>query len=311
MTPGQILSASTICAVLAVGAAICVNDPTAIGERFGAAAAQDEREIKERQLKERQEKERFEKVEVGRAVGYVTPFGLMEEHLGEKPIKGAPFSAQVVIENTQTLANGVHISNKATGMLYRDSEGRTRREQPRDGSPEIVLINDPIAGVLYRLHMFDQTVVKIAYPSSERVEQERREVELKRGAEERTIALRRKIEASGITEGQRAEDRELGRERKVEALGTQMFEGVQASGTRVTLTIAAGREGNDRPYDIVSERWYSPDLQMVVMTRQSDPRSGDKTFKLANITLGEPARSLFEPAPNFRMKEEKVEERHK
>lgn len=89
-------------------------------------------------------------------------FGREIEHpFGEKAVKGAPFSAQVILENTQTLANGVHVSRKMTGALHRDSEGRTRQELPGDGAPEVVLINDNVSGVLYKLHMFQHTVGKV------------------------------------------------------------------------------------------------------------------------------------------------------
>lgn len=46
--------------------------------------------------------------------------GEVEHPFGEKAVKGAPFSAQVIFENTQTLANGVLVANKMTGALYRE-----------------------------------------------------------------------------------------------------------------------------------------------------------------------------------------------
>src|SRR5215468_1734907 len=91
---------------------------------------------------------------------------LMSGELGRgsgKPITGAPFSAQIVIENTRTLANGVHMSEKAAGAVYRDSQGRIRRDKPRDGETEIAIIDDPVSGVAYRLHLFQHTVAKISY----------------------------------------------------------------------------------------------------------------------------------------------------
>src|SRR5215469_8145546 len=63
----------------------------------------------------------------------------VEYRFGDKPVKGAAFSAQIVTEDSRTLANGVHISHKWTGAIYRDSEGRTRREQPSQGAAEIVM----------------------------------------------------------------------------------------------------------------------------------------------------------------------------
>jgi hypothetical protein len=88
-----------------------------------------------------------------------------------------------------------------------------------------------------------------------------------------------------------------------EALGKQIIEGVEAEGTRITVTIPAGEIGNDRPIQIVNERWYSPELQLVVMTRNSDPRTGETTYKLTNINRAEPARSLFEVPADFTIKE--------
>ena len=72
------------------------------------------------------------------------------------------------------------------------------------------------------------------------------------------------------------------------------IEGVEAEGTRTTVTIPAGEIGNERAIEIVSERWYSPELQLVVMTRHSDPRLGETTYKLTNINRTEPAKTLFE-----------------
>ena len=84
-----------------------------------------------------------------------------------------------------------------------------------------------------------------------------------------------------------------------ESLGTQFIEGVLAEGTRTTMTIPTSQIGNDRPIQVVSERWYSPDLQVLVMSRQSDPRFGETTYRLTNIVRSEPAFTLFEVPPDF------------
>jgi hypothetical protein len=88
-----------------------------------------------------------------------------------------------------------------------------------------------------------------------------------------------------------------------ENLGKQMIEGVEAEGTRTTVTIPAGEIGNERPIEIVSERWYSPELQLVVMTRHNDPQTGEMTYKLTNINRTEPAKSLFEVPSDYTIKE--------
>ena len=91
---------------------------------------------------------------------------------------------------------------------------------------------------------------------------------------------------------------------KTESLGKQTIEGVEAEGTRTTITIPAGQIGNERPIEIVSERWYSPELQTVVMTRRNDPRSGEHTYRLTNISRAEPDRSLFEVPSDYTVREE-------
>lgn len=82
--------------------------------------------------------------------------------------------------------------------------------------------------------------------------------------------------------------------KKTESLGKRVVEGVEAEGTRTTSTIPAGEIGNTLPINVVDESWYSRELQVPVMTRHHDPRSGDNVFRLTNINRSEPARSLFE-----------------
>jgi hypothetical protein len=94
-----------------------------------------------------------------------------------------------------------------------------------------------------------------------------------------------------------------GQEPKVEKLDSQTIEGVLAEGQRVTHTIPAGAIGNEQPINIVDERWYSPELQTVVMTRHSDPRSGETVYRLTNINRTEPARTLFEVPSDYTLKE--------
>ena len=308
MKIGQTFGICMMCAILAVGAAIYAQEsrtrrerPTATPQEKDAAL---ERELKEKHLAGQGDV----------AFAFVDRF---EFHLAEKAVKGAPFSAQVVIENTQTLANGVHINSKATGALYRDSEGRTRNEEARDGGPEMVRISDPIGGVAYNLNMLQQTAVKLKY----NLEGHREKEELNAELEKKHVELehKRMAEARGklvhSEEHMKVEARvmeaQLKRDRKVESLGTQSFDGVQAVGTRVTVTFPAGAEGNDQPFDIVTEKWYSPELQQVVMIRRNDPRLGENVYRLININRSEPSRSLFEAPSDFKLKEEKTEFRVK
>ncbi|MGB7203578.1 MAG: hypothetical protein WBD16_15125 [Pyrinomonadaceae bacterium] len=82
-------------------------------------------------------------------------------------------------------------------------------------------------------------------------------------------------------------------ESKTEELGTRDFEGVPATGTRKITTIPAGAIGNERPIEIVYERWYSKELGMTVYSKNIDPRFGEQTYRLLNISRSEPDPSLF------------------
>ena len=89
-----------------------------------------------------------------------------------------------------------------------------------------------------------------------------------------------------------------------------MIEGVEAEGTRTTTTIPAGQIGNDLPINIVSEQWYSPELQLLVMTKHSDPRTGETTYRLTNISRAELDHSLFEVPADYTLRnmyEEKLD----
>ena len=91
------------------------------------------------------------------------------------------------------------------------------------------------------------------------------------------------------------------RREKTESLGKQSLEGVEAEGTRTILTIPAGEIGNERPIEVVNERWYSPDLQSVVLSRHSDPRFGETTYRLTGIVRAEPQRALFEVPADYKV----------
>src|SRR5262249_2354657 len=93
-----------------------------------------------------------------------------EMRFGEKTVKGAPFSAQATIESVQTLSDGTKLTRKVTASLYRDSEGRTRREQeigimgpfaPTGEAPRFIFISDPVGGVSYVLRPESKTARKI------------------------------------------------------------------------------------------------------------------------------------------------------
>lgn len=224
-----------------------------------------------------------------------------------KTVRNAPYSADAVTETTQTLADGNRISRKSASQVFRDSEGRTRREQTIDTvgpwaaakSHKTIFINDSVAGVNWVLDPESKTARKIsakrpliAEAGGSGVALAGPHIELR--GEGQQLMFERRVE--GPREGGPQDV-------KTEALGKQTIEGVQAEGTRTTMIIPAGQIGNDRPIEVVSERWYSPELQTVVMNRRFDPRTGESIYKLTNIRRNEPARYLFEAPVDYTVTE--------
>jgi hypothetical protein len=89
----------------------------------------------------------------------------------------------------------------------------------------------------------------------------------------------------------------------VEQLGTKVVEGVQAEGTRTTITIPAGQIGNDKPIQIVDEVWRSPELQVIVHSEHNDPRMGSTVYSLQNTSRSDPSPTLFQVPPDYTVKD--------
>ncbi|HEV7676750.1 MAG TPA: hypothetical protein VGQ12_19635, partial [Candidatus Angelobacter sp.] len=98
---------------------------------------------------------------------------------------------------------------------------------------------------------------------------------------------------------------------KHEELGTQTIEGLAAQGKRETVTIPAGQIGNERPIEIVTETWFSPELHTMVLRKHSDPRQGESTYRLTDIKRNEPDASLFQPPAGTKVSVEPLLELHK
>lgn len=355
-----------------------------------------------------------------------------EMNFDSKIVKGAPYSAESVSESVQTLSDGNRITRTSKASLYRDSEGRTRRDQTlnhigpwatADEPPQTIFINDPVSGTNYVLNPRNRTAQKMSnmfffkrtsedggdappapgaartqvwvrsgsgdvavssapikasgnglsgkaikkvqptYPpiakaagaqgpvSVQIVINEAGDVESAKATAGHPLLQQAAVDAAkewrfsptklsgsavkvagtisfvfalpkgddappaGMTimrtpaPGQAPDDDGLPMRTAMpkpvtESLGKQTIEGVEAEGTRTTVTFPAGMMGNERPINIVSERWYSPELQTVVMTRHSDPRFGETSYRLTNINRGEPARTLFEVPSDYTVKAE-------
>jgi TonB family protein len=86
-----------------------------------------------------------------------------------------------------------------------------------------------------------------------------------------------------------------------EKLGKRKIEGVECEGVRAVTTMPPGAIGNERPIETVSETWDSPELQMTILSKRSDPRFGESTYQVTNIVRSEPDAALFEISPDYKV----------
>jgi len=295
-------------------------------------------------------------------------------------VKGAPYSAEEVNESNQVLADGTRIHRENRTQVYRDSEGRTRRE-----TPDNITITDPVSNVTYTLNPKTMKGQKLAMASGNFVflrtggpalpepvtstfsvhssgdgpatisvngvpmdEKQMQEMmnNAKASGSPQTFTYERKLVTpeggssvfvtttdvsgrgggsvsvssadgagggGGVVHAEAFGGRIPPPARPVAArrgaagqsLGKQVVEGVSAEGTRETTTLPAGSIGNDRPIEMVTESWYSPELQTMISTRHSDPRTGDEIFRVTNIQRGEPGAYLFQPPAGYQINEPK------
>ncbi len=232
-------------------------------------------------------------------------------HFGPPPasvpaVTGAPYCGELVSGSVQTLADGTHLTHEAQPIkMCRDSFGRTRSERPafqgsRDAegapsAPDIVEITDPVADVRYVL----DTQGKIAHRQTLSSPN--------RPALPRQVAapLPSNAPSPHIEAASRPADPKAP-QTTTEKLEAQVIEGVLAEGKRMTTTWPEGSHlGNDRPVSVVTETWRSPELQLMLLEKTIDPRFGERTAKMTNLTRTEPDPALFQPPLDYTIVDEK------
>jgi hypothetical protein len=218
---------------------------------------------------------------------------------------GKPFSATATTQTVQTYADGTRISQSTSMVQYRDAEGRVRTETTAPGGPNAepvksIVIRDPVAGATYMLDPGKRTALTVPGPGTAI------------GAASPGAGARGGA-PGGRGPGQPGGARGSGgvdtyadsvpalvqqfsnriSSEPAEDLGMQTINGVLARGTRITTVIPQGAIGNDREFRSISERWFSPDLNLLIRSVSTDPRFGTTTFELSNISRQSPDPSLF------------------
>ena len=248
------------------------------------------------------------------------PIGGMRvmDTMNDEVVKGVPFSGTLRTESTRVFADGNRIHQEGSSKMWRDKDGRTRTEAEimlppglAQQPPTLITISDPVAKVRYVLEPEKKIARKLPFAP---------EFELHRmsgpvtaaGPGMMNIAVAPPPEGAGAPEHRSnvmfysIRSKQTKDDAKSESLGERDFDGVRATGTRLTTTIPAGEISNDRPIEIVSEQWYAKSLKTTVMTKHSDPWAGDFTSRLTEISTNDPDPGLFAVPSGYGIVEDKI-----
>lgn len=254
----------------------------------------------------------------GREMGF--QFVAAEPAVSNQVVKGAPYSLEATVETEQTLADGNRIVHQQIVHVYRDSEGRTRREEtlaaigPWAASgtpPTIVTIQDPVSGTSYSLDPQNKIATKlpkglpghVAVASGARIDGPTLAISAPGEAAKSAGPVTAFNSGAGVVVVQDGVASSMAKpDENSESLGKDVIAGISAEGTRLTTTIPAQAMGNEKPIEITRERWYSPDLQIVLRSKQSDPRFGVTTYEVTKLDRSNPARSLFEVPQDYQVR---------
>ena len=210
-----------------------------------------------------------------------------------------PVSMVYEHKQSQTLADGTHISTVMHEYFYRDGVGRTRLEHNsvipgmRDGKQiHTVNVHDPVThtittwqtggpeGGVHSFQRIDQTPARPMNVSPAL----------------RTVPSANQAQ---IQEPSPSPAQQLRPNFTTEHLGRQEVQGVPCEGLRTTVVYPTGFLGNDRPIVTVTERCESREFGRMLRDLAIDPRTGDRSTILQSIQRGEPDPSLFLPPPGY------------
>ena len=241
----------------------------------------------------------------------------------EQAIKAAPYSAETIVESSQTLADGNRISRKTTGQVYRDSEGRTRREEDVTPDDEIgqrlgvrvrstISIVDPVAGfsvlastpstrspgrprprgavhswASWKRPMVEgQRKIELEKRMAAAADEKKKAAadERKKGAlDEQSVRVlasparwrgRRRPAAAVHSRGG------VTRSRPIRRSSTRRLKASRSKAARRPPSSRRDRSVTSSRSPITSEEWRSPELNLLVLTKHSDPRSGESSYRL-------------------------------
>jgi hypothetical protein len=194
---------------------------------------------------------------------------------------GAPYSGRATTVKEKMLTDGTRTTETFVELLWRDAEGRTRRELIRhtDYGEEYrsIVITDPVGGV-YRIW-------------DDKEETARRVVNIW------PLPAKQRVTAppSPVEQGKAGTWPNF----RNEILTPQEINGVYAVGSRWDRTIHLEGESSNRVIEVTNELWISPDLRIIVRHIHDDPRTGKETTDVTDVVRGDPDPALFQAPEGY------------
>jgi ketosteroid isomerase-like protein len=213
-----------------------------------------------------------------------------------REVLGAPYSAEHVRREIQTLADGPKITRDFPSVwMFRDSQGRRRMESSiltgPNGEPgiDVIEIRDFAAGYEYTLDPASRIAHRMKLPPDVT------HAQVRNGAVATIDPPLPSVDAAYVKDRERTTS---------QPLGTRTIEGSLADGTMTTTTIPAGLQGHDRPLIQKTVTWIAQDLNVILLSSKFDGGSTIITSKLVNIKRDEPDPSLFRVPVDYRIIDE-------
>ena len=195
------------------------------------------------------------------------------------PIPNAPLLAVVDTQSTQILQDGTVVNQKTISAIARDGHGRIFNERrpliPASDTETPPILSIHIYDPRTRANTFINPVERVVWLST----------------------LNRPPSTAPPDAGSKVSDPYV----KEEDLGTRRLEGVDCHGIRDTQTIAADASGSGKELVVIDEYWYSQDLRLNMLVIHKDPRSGEQTTTVTQLSRGEPDPEIFEVPSGYQV----------
>ena len=227
-----------------------------------------------------------------------------------------PYTATKKTTLVQKLADGTTITRVTTETEARDSQGRTMHQQSMTGLPGRNVthtdVMDPSTRTTTMWMSTGKEATRTHMPDPQRMQTPSGSMGNGTDAGVGSGVMGGVVTSSSVVAsvtgsvgvGMDGVDPNLRPARKTEKLGGKTIAGIYAEGVRMTITYPIGFMGNDRPIVNVREIWTSPDLRLVVLNTDDDPRSGLRTIELTNLDRAEPDPALFQVPEGYTIKDQ-------